>query len=180
MFKNTHPNRTNLLIDLATFAGFLIAAAPRITGETIHEWFGLALGAALLVHLLLHWKWIVAVTQRFFQQSCRSARLNYVINSLLFVAFTAIIFSGVMMSKSVLPTFGLQAAQSFFWRWLHEQSTNLTLLLLGLHVALHWKWVVDASLRYLFAPIAGLFRPVQPVQPAYQAVKINPKGDEHA
>ena len=173
MFKNTKPNKTNLLIDLTIFAGFLIAAAPNLTGETIHEWFGLALGATLIVHLLLHWKWIVAVTRRFFQKTCHGSRLNYVLNSLLFVTFTSIIFSGVMMSKSVLPTIGLQSSQSFFWRWLHEQATNLTLLLLGLHVALHWKWIASMTVRYLVEPVGRLFRPrpAQPAQPAYQPVK---------
>jgi hypothetical protein len=49
------------------------------------------------------------------------------------------------LSLLVLPAIGLQGSQSFFWRWLHEQATNLTLLLLGLHVALHWKWIASMT-----------------------------------
>jgi hypothetical protein len=39
----------------------------------------------------------------------------------------------------------------------HDASANVFLLLLGLHTALHWNWIVDAFKRYVFQPIAGIF-----------------------
>jgi hypothetical protein len=31
----------------------------------IHTWGGVAMTALILVHLVLHWKWVVSVTRRF-------------------------------------------------------------------------------------------------------------------
>ena len=56
----------NLLVDAAIFGGFLLATDPHATGQAIHEWLGIAFGATIIVHLLLHWKWIVNVVRRFF------------------------------------------------------------------------------------------------------------------
>jgi hypothetical protein len=145
--------KTNLFVDLAIFAGFLVAFEPSLTGIEVHEWFSLAFAGALIVHLLLHWDWVVKVTIQFFRKLFHTSRLNYLINLGLLVAFVAIMLSGLMISRSFLAVLGIQAAGSSVWRHLHSLSSNLALLLIGLHVALHWKWVVHAIKRYLFKPL---------------------------
>src|SRR5512146_1732306 len=132
-------NKTNLIVDSAIFLAFLVAMAPRFSGLAVHEWLGIAFGASIIAHLLLHWQWIVEVTRRFFGKAQWSARVNYILNALLFVDITLIIFSGLMISEVALPLIGIQLAQSFIWRGLHETSANLFLVLVGLHVALHWQ-----------------------------------------
>jgi cytochrome b len=72
----------NLIVDAAIFAGFLVATDPRATGQAIHEWLGIAFGATIIVHLLLHWKWIVNVVRRFFSRLPGQVRINSVLNSL--------------------------------------------------------------------------------------------------
>ncbi len=132
-----------------------MATDPHATGQAIHEWLGLAFGAGIITHLLLHWKWIVHVVRRFFGKLPGQVRINSLLNSLLFVAVTLIIFSGVMISKVVLSTFGLSSSHDAIWRWLHTNATNAALIIVGLHVALHWKWVVATSKRYLAQPLFG-------------------------
>ena len=127
----------NLIVDAAIFAGFLLATDPHATGQTIHEWLGLAFGAGIITHLLLHWKWIVSVVRRFFSKLPGQVRINSLLNSLLFIAMTLIIFSGIMISKVVLSTFGLSGSHDAIWRWLHTSATNVALIVVGLHVALH-------------------------------------------
>lgn len=48
--------KINLVLDLTIFTAFLAIASPKLTGNTIHEWFGVAFGAAIVTHLLFHWK----------------------------------------------------------------------------------------------------------------------------
>ena len=143
----------NLLVDTTIFVGFLLATAPRATGQTIHEWLGIAFGVGIITHLLLHWKWIVNVVRRFFSKLPGQVRINSILNSLLFVAVTLIIFSGIMISKVVLSTFGLSGSQDAIWRWLHTNATNAALIIVALHVALHWKWIVGALKRYFWQPL---------------------------
>ncbi len=145
----------NLLVDAAIFGGFLLATDPHFTGQTIHEWLGIAFGAAVIVHLLLHWKWISNVVRRFFRRLPGQVRLNSVLNSLLFVAMTLIVFSGIMISKVVLNTFGLTGSHDAVWRWLHTAATDAAVIVVGLHVALHWKWIVSTVKHYAWQPLFG-------------------------
>ncbi len=145
----------NLIVDATIFVGFLLATDPRATGQTIHEWLGVAFGAGILTHLLLHWKWIVNAVRRFFSNLPGQVRVNSLLNTLLFIDVTLIIFSGLMISRVVLSTLGLTGQHDGIWRMVHSTATNIALILVGLHVALHWKWIVNAAKRYLWQPIFG-------------------------
>jgi hypothetical protein len=147
-------NKTNLIVDSAIFAAFLVAMAPRFSGLAIHEWLGIAFGAAIVTHLLLHWQWLVEVTKRFFGKVQWSTRINYLLNALLFVDITVIIFSGLLISEVALPLIGVQLSSGGAWRGLHETSANLFLPLVGLHVALHWQWIVNMFKRFVITPLA--------------------------
>jgi len=143
----------NLLVDGTIFVGFLLATDPHATGQTIHEWLGIAFGVGIITHLLLHWKWIVNGVRRFFSKLPRQVRINSLLNSLLFIDVTLIIFSGIMISKVVLSTVGLSGSQDAIWRWLHTNATNAALIIVGLHVALHWKWIASTIKRYVWQPL---------------------------
>jgi hypothetical protein len=150
--KQSNRNVVNLIVDSAMFIAFLVAMAPHFSGIAIHEWLGIAFGAAIVTHLLLHWQWIVEVTRRLFGKAQWSARINYMLNTLLFLDITVIIFSGLMISQVALPLLGIELAQSGIWRGLHETAANAFLALVGLHVALHWQWIVNMLKRYVIAP----------------------------
>ena len=146
-------NKTNMIVDSAIFLAFLVAMAPHFSGMAVHEWLGIAFGAAITTHLLLHWQWIVEVTKRFFSKAQWSARINYILNALLFIDITLIIFSGLMISEVALPFVGIELAQSGSWRGLHGTAANLFLVLVGLHVALHWQWIVNMFKRFVVTPL---------------------------
>ena len=139
--------RTNLVLDLAITSVFLVLSNPPLTGMAVHEWLGLGLAVALVVHLLLHWEWIVGISTRLFGGLARGVRLNYVIDLVLFVAFISVVLSGVMMSKSVLPAFGLHASPERAWRGIHDFSANLLVVAVAAHVGLHWTWIVTHTKR---------------------------------
>ena len=142
-------NRTKLLLDISTFAAFLVAMDPRTSGIANHEWLTIALGATVVVHLLLNWNWIVEITKRLFAKGkgLNGARTNYILNWLLFVDGILIMLSGIMISEAVVPAFGLTLPMNFAWRSLHDLSANISLLLMGLHITLHWNWIVSTFKR---------------------------------
>lgn len=154
----TKPNRNkiNLGIDIAIFLAFLIAMSPHFSGIAVHEWLSTAFGAAIVAHLLLHWEWIVGITKSFFKKARRSARSNYVLNVLLFVDITIVIFTGLMISEDALPLFGIQTVRGGIWHGLHSVSADLSLFLIGLHIALHGEWIVKMVKRFVIAPLLPL------------------------
>ena len=162
--------KTNVLVDAAIFVAFLLALDPRSTGIAIHEWLSIALIAAIVTHLLLHWQWIVQVTRRFFRRTSGKARLNYVVNALFFVSATTVIVSGLLISESALPALGIQVRIGGIWRQLHSLAANLSLFALALHVALHGSWIVDVVKRYIIRPL-GRIGSLKPQRTAAPEVK---------
>lgn len=151
--KTKNRTKTKFVLDILIFIAFLIAMEPRSSGITIHEWLATSLIAVLVVHLLLSWDWITQITRRIVGKINTQSRLNYILNWSLFIDGTIIMLSGFMISESLIPYLGIQLPGNFAWRGLHELSTNLFIVLLGLHTALHWGWVVDTFKRYVFQPI---------------------------
>ncbi len=162
--------KTNLIVDLTIFTAFLVVSNPHLTGNTIHEWLGVSFAAGIITHLLLHWDWIVKVGREFFKKLLHQSRLNFVVNTLFFIAMTGTMFSGLLISKDVMSTFGIQLDVSRGWKSIHTLMSDASLILLGIHAALHWKWIVTNIGRYIVNPVRGLFRrrssaPVLTAQP---------------
>ncbi|MEP7136329.1 MAG: DUF4405 domain-containing protein [Chloroflexota bacterium] len=155
--KTKNQTKTKLVIDVAIFIAFLIAMDPRSSGIAVHEWLATAALGAIVVHLLLSWDWIIQTSRRIIGKMNNQARINYVLNWAMFFDVTILMLSGFVISKAVMPALGIALPQNFAWRPLHDLSANLFLVLLGLHTALHWSWVVDTCKRYIFQPIVRLF-----------------------
>ncbi len=151
--------KTNLVLDLTMFAAFLAVSNPHLTGVTVHEWLAISLAGAVITHLLLHWDWIMKVGKEFFKKLWHQSRLNFVVNTLFFIAMTGALFSGLMISKSVLPALGIQLAVSSSWKSIHFLLSDISVALLGVHFALHFKWVVTNVGRYIVNPVRGLLQP---------------------
>jgi hypothetical protein len=162
--------KTNLIVDTTIFAAFLAITNPHLTGNTIHEWLGVSFAAAIITHLLLHWDWIVKVGKDFFKKLWHQSRLNFVANTLFFVLMTGSLFSGLMISKDVMSALGIQLNVSQSWKMLHSLMSDASVVVLGVHIALHWKWIVTNIGRYVVSPIRKLFQrpatsPVLTAQP---------------
>lgn len=147
-------SRLKLLVDLTFFIGFLLLMQPILTGIPLHEWVSVALVAVMAFHLLTQWDWIIQVTRRFFRKVWHRSRLQYVLDVLLLVSMSAAFVSGFAISRAVLPALGLPEQRDFFWRALHSLSANLTLLIVAVHIALNWKWVVNAFKNLVRRPHA--------------------------
>ncbi len=157
--NNASQTKTKLWVDILIFIVFLIAMEPHLSGLAIHEWLTLSVLAAMTVHLLLSWDWITEITRRFLGKLGTQNRINYILNWLLFIDGTLLMVSGVMISEVALPFLGIQLPPGFGWRRLHDLSANFCLILLGLHTALHWNWIVNTFARYIFQPFFRLVTP---------------------
>ncbi|RME46745.1 MAG: DUF4405 domain-containing protein [Chloroflexi bacterium] len=145
--------RLRLFVDLVFFFGFLLLMQPDLTGISLHEWFSVALLVVMAFHVLFQWDWVMAVTRRFFHKLIHRSRLNYVLDTLLLMAMSTAFVSGFAISRDVLPFFGIPARRDLFWRALHTLSADITLVIVGVHLALHWRWVIHTLKRTLALPL---------------------------
>ena len=136
-------NLLHLTLDIVIGAGTVLLLSFRFTGLLWHEWLGLAIIPALIVHLLLNWEWVAATALRTFRRMPGTLRFSAVLNTLLFIAMTLVSVSGVLISEAVVPGLAIGGTGRGFWRFLHTQSANATLVIVGLHIALHWRWILQ-------------------------------------
>lgn len=165
--------KNNLILDLSMFGVFLVIANPHSTGTTIHEWLAIAFSAAIITHLLVHWDWIVKVGKEFFKKLWHQSRLNFLVDTLFFITMTGSLFSGLMISENVMSTLGIHLNVGQGWRSIHSLLSDTSVVMLGLHFALHWKWLTTNVYRYILNPIRNLFPRTVPNTLAAQPVNIN-------
>ena len=149
--------KSNLILDLGMFSIFLVVANPHLTGGTVHEWLALSLAGTVLVHILVHWKWVVNIAKDFFKKLWHQSRLNFAVNTLFFAMMLGSLISGLMISKSVIPALGIQLTVDRSLRMIHSLFSNASMAVLAIHLVLHWKWVTTNIGRYIMNPIRNLF-----------------------
>jgi hypothetical protein len=94
----TYSQRTNLWVVAVLFAFFLMAFMPDLTGTSLHQWLGVALGVIAGLHLLSHWTWVRAVSQRFMGRTSNQALLYYVVDAGVLLGFAGISIIGMVIS----------------------------------------------------------------------------------
>jgi hypothetical protein len=149
--KKTNRNRLNLFLDIGIAIAFVIEMEEHVTGLRNHELLGLAFSLVLILHIILHWSWIVSVTKNFFRKLFHGSRFNYVLNLLLFIDMLVAVVTGFGISRTLGLDFGIPRSALRDWQTLHVSSSRLTLILVALHVAVHWKWIIAHAKKYLFS-----------------------------
>lgn len=131
-----------LLLDIGMTVAVLALMEPRATGLSLHEWGGLAIAVAFLAHIVLNWTWISCMTGNFLKRATAKNRINYILDALLLLGFFTILLSGAAIAKTIDFSWLALPGTRFFWRSVHISASLLTLIGVGVHVGLHWKWVV--------------------------------------
>ncbi len=136
--------KTNLVLDSLLFVLFIIAFWLDLTGLGVHQWLGVAIGAIIAVHVLLHWKWVKNVTARFFGRTSPQARLYYVVDAALFGGLALITLTGLVISSWL----DLSLNNYLAWRAVHVDVSIFTLVALVVKIGMHWQWIVKTARKY--------------------------------
>lgn len=112
-------------------------------GVGFHEWAGLIICLFYILHKALNWGWIKETTVRLFGRIPWRVRLNYIIDVLLLIGFTLIVISGMAISKNIdFSWVGFDQDNRMIYRSMHTSISMLTLIIAGIHLGLHWDWVM--------------------------------------
>ncbi len=122
----------------------LLLMDPRsFYGLDFHEWAGLAIGLFFIIHKLLNWGWIRKITIFFFSRASWRARLNYLLDVMLLAGLVLMILSGIAIARTIDFSWLPLGGSRWFWRTMHTSSSLITLVLFGIHLGLHWNWVLN-------------------------------------
>ncbi|TQI79402.1 uncharacterized protein DUF4405 [Serratia fonticola] len=108
-------------------------------GESLHEWLGIFFLCLILLHngLNVHWY------QNLFQTEYtlfNTLRLG--LNLLLILLFSAVMVSGAMLSRHVLADLPFHNPSDLV-RKIHMVSVHWGLIIIALHVGMHWKMLAN-------------------------------------
>jgi hypothetical protein len=133
-----------LIVSTLLTIAFLLLMDPRsFYGLVFHEWAGLLICIFFVLHIAFDWKWVKTFTARLFRKTPGRVRLNYVLDSFLLIGMSAVVISGLPIARIIdFSWLGFERGNAMFWRTLHTSSSMIVLVALGVHLGLHWKWVM--------------------------------------
>ena len=146
--KRIGTNQLKLYSDIVLFVAFVIVNIPQATGIPFHEWISILFVLPLLIHILLDWKWVVSITKRMFGKLPGEVRFNHIFDLIIFIMMTLALMTGFVISEAALPALGIHVTIDPFWSGMHDLFANLTMLLIGIHLAMHWGWITRSFKRY--------------------------------
>ena len=136
-------NYFKLALDiLMTLTFVLLFNKMVLGGVTFHEIAGLGISFAMFAHILLNFHWVKKTTRNLFDRKLPGkTRFGYLLNVLILISMTFIIVSGLLISKVVFPN--LHIGNQSWFKTAHISFSYLILILIGIHVGLHWQWIIS-------------------------------------
>jgi cytochrome b subunit of formate dehydrogenase len=145
----------------------------RHTWDDLHTWFGVGMILAALIHLVVHWRWVVSMTRRAVNELLgRGAsmntrgRWNLILNLVVALSFLLTALSGIYFL--FFPGgHAITSPQIVFsrttWDAIHTWAGVILIGAAILHFAIHWRWAVNVTAKILRRNGAQAFIP-QPVK----------------
>lgn len=133
-----------LALDVALLLLFVTSLAFRSTGREAHEWVGVSFCLLFIVHTLWNWGWY----KNIFTGTYSTRRtINIIINLALLATMTALCVCGIANSRHVFRF--SQIIDGERARQLHSLAAYWSLVLVGVHIGLHWDMIVAAARKRL-------------------------------
>lgn len=133
--------KIKMTVDILMTVGLLFLMGYQFWGEVLHEWAGACMFALFIAHHILNAGWHKSLPKgryapfRIFQT---------IINILLFADMLAMMYSGIVMSRHVFAFLPIEAGM-LLARRLHILGSYWGLVLMSLHVGLHWSMMVGMA-----------------------------------
>lgn len=140
--------KNNWMLDVIIYGGFLMMFFLELTGVSLHQWLGLAVGGLISYHLLRHSDWVDAVSKRFFGKTTKQVRLYFIVDFSLMLGFLSILVSGLAIST----WFNFSFSNTSAWINFHVIASIITLLLTLVKVGTHWRWIVMTTKKIISQP----------------------------
>lgn len=138
-----------IALDSLMLGVILIEFAYGLTGSTIHELLGLSILGLFVVHGGWNWAWFRNLFRGRYQ-GMRSVSLA--VNALLLFSTLVMMVSGIVNADLLFRVTGVEL--DWIPREIHTASANWFLILMAVHLGLHWRLVMNEAVR-----LVGLGKP---------------------
>ena len=143
-------NATKIILDIIMTLLLVMLYNSHIFNVSFHEIAGLFIILLFIIHCVFNKKWIAAVSKKILTKTLPTkTKISYIIVFLLVVGFVLIIVSGILCSQVLFPA---PNAHESPWRIVHIFTSAITLILVGIHLGLHWGFVKNMLKRVISIP----------------------------
>lgn len=131
----------------------------RQTWDGLHTWSGVAMIITGVIHLAIHWRWVVNMTRRTWNEltgkcGCMnpSGRWNLFLNTIMAFSFMLTAISGVYF---LFVPGGRWVADPMIlftrtaWDLIHTWAGVVMIAAVNIHFAIHWKWVTKVTRKMI-------------------------------
>ena len=137
-------SKLNFIIDVIIGISFIIASFS-FKDYYIHALSGIILTTGVLIHTVLHWKWITIQTKKMFKSKQGKHGKTNNKKAMIKINYLTDSFIGIMFFISTISGLVLFFSNLTFWTNLHRSSSFLMVIGVFLHVSLHWKWILNMT-----------------------------------
>ena len=134
-------------LDATLLTAFLLVMSFHFLPRILHEVLGVVMFAAVILHFVLNRRWFFN-----FYRGKLSARkiFSTLINFSMLATFAVIFVSGVCMSNYIFNDFvSLELRRNFTLHQLHVSLPYILMILIGLHIGLHWREIWNRFLNFM-------------------------------
>lgn len=139
-----------ILVDLLMTVALLFLMTYNMLGDAFHEWVGAGMLMLFLLHHILNFKWSRAI----FRGKYTAYRiLQTVLVIAILLTMLGSLISGIVLSRHVFAFLGIDGGRSLA-RTLHLVCAYWNLVLLSVHLGLHWNSMMGMAKRVSRKPSA--------------------------
>ena len=139
-----------IITDVCMTVCLLFLMPYSLLGETLHEWLGIVMFVLFVTHHVLNRKWMVAVTKG------KYTPFRIVQTLMVFVMLVLMLgsmVSGVLLSNHIFRAIRI-AGISMAARQVHMFCAYAGMVVMSVHLGLHWNMVVNMTGKLFLHPSA--------------------------
>lgn len=135
-----------IVLDIVMFISMVLLMKINITGLQLHEILGICLFIIFIIHKIINFKWVKSVGKNILNKNMKSkSKIMFFLDLILFIFVTLNVATGILVSKFILVSITVNNIETV--TILHKFFAWWSLILISIHIGLHWENVVNCFER---------------------------------
>lgn len=134
--------KIKIVLDIIMFISMILLMRTNITGLQLHEILGICLFIIFIIHKIINFKWVKSVGKNILNKNMKSkSKIMFLLDLILLIFVTLNVTTGILVSKFILVSITINNIETV--TILHKFFAWWSLILISIHIGLHWENVVN-------------------------------------
>jgi|GEM_PF-1404902 len=134
-----------IIFDMLLAALWIVLMIYSFTGPFWHEVIGTGILALFIIHIGYNIPLLKRTKHNMFKKGHGLMTFKYMSDIVMTGLMLLTIISGILISKQILTS--VEANNIALWTWIHNWAAYLSLIIMSIHVGLHWQMVTAVIFR---------------------------------